>query len=277
MGFFRANTVTTPKYTPFSTYWKLNLEKDIGLNVPCYFSVLHDLSVLWPTSEDEADNGNLAIHFVKGQPKTPMCNHQYFDADDPESNCEYCLMENAFGNPNNPSLVKPLLVLVHNLIDETRETAQGKIVKEIPIKVLEVPAGQGKKNFNLIAEAHRDGYLSRFSEDGQGSIFMIKRHTVEQKDGSLKKTLSEPVLVAPQQMKSLGNFKLKLEDYPDCLRIKDMPPEELRGLLFDVYGNVKKDDPLFKEIGVTWPVVPEKEDKETETPTVDVDQKRSKK
>lgn len=79
-------------------------------------------------------------------------------------------------------------------------------------------------------------------------------------------------------MKSLGNMKLRLEDYPGCLKIKDMPAEEIRGLLFDVYGNVKQDDPLFQEIGVTWPVreTEEEEGKESTEPPADVDKKRKK-
>ncbi len=263
MGFFNMQNRLPKRSGGFSNYWKLNLKGDIGQDTPCYFAVLHDLTPLWKTSEDSKDNGNLHIHFVKGQPKAPLCNHLYYDEGDPDSFCEHCEGTNSFGNQNYPIPVKPLLVYVYNLKDQKKTSKDGTKEFDVnPIKIFEVPAGKDRINFEEIEEAHNNNYLSIFDEPD--SVFCTKK---------LSKGIDKPSIMSSQKLKQMGKqFSLDLPE--EVLKLKDLPAAELRGILLDAYGNVKRDDPTIKELDIQWPVAKEtkpEEDKDDDSEADDAD------
>lgn len=238
MGFFRANTATRRRYNK-SSIWKLNLVADIGIGRPAHFAVLHDLSALWATSEVETDNGNLAIHFVKGMPAAPICNLLYFDEDDDSATCEYCQMETSRGF-NNPVLVKPLIGYVFDLVGSKRKSKDGtKEYKVDPVKIIEVPCGPSKINFSEIEDNHNHKMLSIF--DDPANVWKMAK---------LESGFDKPALA---DMRKLGNqFDPKVpENVLDFY--KNKTAGEIQGLILNSYGNCKKDHPMFKDLGVVWP------------------------
>lgn len=252
MGFFRANSATKRRYNR-STIWKLNFKDDIGIGKPAHFAVLHDLAALWATSDLETDNGNLAVHYVRGEPAPPICNLLYFDEDDDNAECDYCKMETSNGF-NTPALVKPLICYVFDLVGKERTSKDGtKKYKQDPVKIIEIPCGPSKAHFQEIEDGHNHNYLSIF--DNPENLWKMSK---------LERGFKSPT---PVQMRTLGNqFDPKVPD--NVLEFyKDKTAGEIQGLILSSYGNLKKDHPMFKELGVVWPQaeeVPETSEEETE-------------
>lgn len=268
MGLNRAGKVTEKKSKPNSTLlpWKLNYKEDIGKGKPAYFAVLHDLSVLWQTSDDEKDNGNLATHFVKGVIKSPICNHLYFDDEDPKSVCEFCEMPGSFKDQefNEPYLVKPLLVVCLNLIDQKKTSKDG--TKEYdcnPVKILETKYAN---NFEDIEYYHNHGALSIY--DDPSSIFIVEQEL--KADGSVKK-YTKPTVLAPIKLKELGkqfktDIKKALPEVWEKFHPDNITPEQIRGLILEQYSNIKRDHKLWtKDVKVEWPAVEEKKEEVEES------------
>lgn len=278
MGLNRTNKVTEKKKTTSNALlpWKVNFKEDIGLGKPGYFAVLHDLSALWPTSNDEKDNGDLAVHFVKGQIKNPMCNHLYFEEGDKKSKCEFCELPGSFKDQefNEPYSVKPLLVVCLNLIDQKKTSKDG--TKEFdcnPVKILET---KYKSNFENIEYYHQHGALSIY--DDPNSIFIVE--TELKADGKVKK-YTKPDVLTPIKLKELGkqfktDIKKALPEIWEKFHPDNITPEQIRGLILEQYSNIKRDHTLWTEdVKVEWPnkevVEEDVDDSDDDDDTSDID------
>ena len=249
-----------------SSIWKLNLEKDIGIEKPCHFAILHRVDDLWQTTEDKKDNGDLHIHYVKGMAKAPLCNLLYFDDDDENAYCEYCQMDTRFGK-NRPVRVKTYLSFIFELLGKKGTSKDGEKEFDInPVKLVEVSAGKQNCNFMELDDAVNNDLLSVY--DDEGSIWKITKQ---------KKGISVPI---PADLRKLGKqFDPKVpKEILDKYNPDNFKAGELMGLILSQYSNIKKDHPMFEEIGVIWPpeeapreLGEEKEDKSSEDSTPDLD------
>lgn len=265
MGLRRSAELTVPKISTSKLPWSFNFKRDVGLGVPAYFAALHDLSALWPTSDNEADNGDLPIHFVTGQMKPPICDHIYFDEDDPKSNCESCKMP-GYQNKglNNNFLIKPLVVVCLNLIDAKRTDPEDDS-KEYDCNPLKILMIRYKKNFGIIEDRHQHGELSIF--DSKSAIFSMQQE--KKSDGTAGK-ISNPVFLSDYDLKSVGKqFKTKLNEFPETILTqfnpKTLKDGVVKGLILEQLGNVKRDSTIWTEdVKVIWPVE-EVVEKDTDT------------
>lgn len=254
MGLKRAGELTVPKLSSSQLPWSFNFKKDVGLGVDAYFVALHDLTALWPTSDNEADNGDIPIHFVTGQMKPPICDHIYYDEDDPKSNCDFCKMP-GYQNKglNNNFLIKPLVVLCLNLIDSKRTDEETE--KEYDCNPLKILMVRYKKNFGIIEDRHQHGALSIF--DDKQAVFTMKQ---EKKANGDAGKISEPKFLSDYDLKGLGKqFKTKLAEFPENVvaqfNPKTIKDGVVKGLILEQLGNVKRDSVIWTEdVKVIWPV-----------------------
>lgn len=227
----------------FSSIWKLNLEKDIGVNKPCHFAILHDTEDLWQTSEDKKDNGNIHVHYIKGQPKPPLCNLIYFDDDDPSAYCDFCQLDSSYGGKNKPVKVKVFLSFIYELLGKMKPSKDGTTEYKVnPVKLVEISCGKQNINFLELEDAVTKGKLLSIYDD-PANIWKVSK---------LDKGISQPITA---DLRKLGKqFDTAVpQEILDQYSKENFPSGELKGLIISSYGNVKKDHPMFEEIGVIWP------------------------
>lgn len=203
--------------------WKLNMGKGEPYNI----------AIISPHTL------NLLVHFCTGSPAT-LCNKMYFEANDPEAQCDGCEQPGYQGKgTNNASFVKVMIGYVFDLVDK-ETTRNGRTYKENPLKIIEVTGGKKQANFENINDAVNGGYLTYSKEEP--NIWRMKRLA----EGGM----APPVILSKPELKKL---QFNPNTLPDEIldRYMAIDRAKILGQLISGYGNLRKDE--LESMGFEFP------------------------
>lgn len=198
----------------------------VPVGVPNHFKVLNENWL------------ELDIHF----PGT-ICQKMYYQRGDSSAFCAECEKPGFEGRGKNiPRLCRVLLGYVYENVNQVRKSNKGTEYKLNPVSIIEIPAGEGQKNFSELDSAKDGGYLLE-------EVWKLKRVEQVLKSGKKRAIFETPT---PASTKRLGQqFNLELPDSMD--KFTKLPRNVIFSILLSVYNGVDYDNEELKQLGIKKP------------------------